>query len=65
MLGGSTCSPVGRRGRMIVEGEAILKLSSIGVEMSLAPIYEDTELDAIRLREGGRRAPALLTVVVL
>jgi Uma2 family endonuclease len=43
----------------VVEGSAVLKLSSIGVEMSLDAIYEDTELDAIRLRESGRQAPAL------
>ena len=43
----------------IVEGDATLKLSSIGVEISLDAIYEDTELDATRLREGGRQAPAL------
>ncbi len=43
----------------IIEGDAILKLSSIGVEMSLDTVYEDTELDATRLREGGRQAPAL------
>jgi Uma2 family endonuclease len=42
----------------VVEGDAILDLSSIGVEMSLDTIYEDTELDAIRLREGERRPPA-------
>ena len=43
----------------VVEGSAVLKLSSIGVEISLDAIYEDTELDAIRLRESGRQAPAL------
>ena len=43
----------------IVEGDATLTLSSIGVEISLDTIYEDTELDATRLREGGRQAPAL------
>ena len=43
----------------IVEGDAALTLSSIGVEISLDTIYEDTELDATRLREGGRQAPAL------
>jgi len=43
----------------IVEGDATLKLSSIGVEITLDAIYEDTELDATRLREGGRQAPAL------
>ena len=43
----------------IIEGDAILKLSSIGVEMSLDIVYEDTELDATRLREGELLAPAL------
>jgi Uma2 family endonuclease len=43
----------------IVEGDATLTLSSIGVEISLDAIYEDTELDATRPREGGRQAPAL------
>jgi len=43
----------------IVEGDATLKLSSIGVEITLDAIYEDTELDATRLREDGRQAPAL------
>ena len=42
----------------IIEGDAVLKLSSIGVEVSLDAIYEDTELDATRPREGGRQAPA-------
>jgi Uma2 family endonuclease len=43
----------------IVEGDAALTLSSIGVEITLDAIYEDTELDATRLREDGRQAPAL------
>ena len=42
----------------IVEGDAVLRLTSIGIEVSLDTIYEDTELDAIRQREGGRQAPA-------
>jgi Uma2 family endonuclease len=42
----------------IIEGNAVLKLSSIGVEVSLDTIYQDTELDATRPREGGRQAPA-------
>ena len=41
----------------ILEGDAVLKLSSIGVEMSLDVIYEDTELDATRRREGERQIP--------
>jgi Uma2 family endonuclease len=43
----------------IIEGDAVLTLSSIGVEISLDTVYEDTELDATRLREDGRQAPAL------
>jgi Uma2 family endonuclease len=43
----------------IIEGAAILRLSSIGVEISLDTIYEDTELDATRPRADGRQAPAL------
>jgi Uma2 family endonuclease len=43
----------------IIEGDATLKLSSIGVEITLDAIYEDTELDATQLREDGRQAPAL------
>ena len=43
----------------IVEGDATLTLSSIGVEITLDAIYEDTELDATRPREDGRQAPAL------
>jgi Uma2 family endonuclease len=42
----------------VVEGDAVPNLPSIGVEVSLDTIYEDTELDAIRLREGERRSPA-------
>jgi Uma2 family endonuclease len=43
----------------VIEGEADLQLSSIGFEISLDTIYEDTELDATRRREGGRQTPAL------
>jgi Uma2 family endonuclease len=43
----------------IVEGDNILELSSIGIDISLDAVYEDTELDATRLREDGRQAPAL------
>ena len=42
----------------VVEGNAVLSLSSIGVEVSLDTIYEDTELDATRPREGERQAQA-------
>jgi Uma2 family endonuclease len=42
----------------IIEGDAVLKLSSIGVEISLDTVYEDTELDATRRREGARQVPA-------
>jgi Uma2 family endonuclease len=43
----------------IIEGDAILKLSSIGVEISLDTMYEDTELDTTRPRENGSQAPVL------
>ena len=43
----------------IIAGDAVLKLSSIGVEVSLDAIYEDPELDATRPREGEPQAPAL------
>jgi Uma2 family endonuclease len=43
----------------IIEGDAALTLSSIGIEISLHTVYEDTELDATRLREGERHSPAL------
>ncbi len=42
----------------IVEGDAVLKLSSIGVAISLDTIYEDAELDASRRRAGERQIPA-------
>jgi Uma2 family endonuclease len=41
----------------IVEDDAVLKLSSIGVEVTLDTIYEDTELAATRPRGGGRQIP--------
>jgi Uma2 family endonuclease len=37
----------------IVTGDAVLNLSSIGIEIALDAIYEDTELDATRPREDG------------
>ena len=43
----------------VVTGDATLKFSCIGVEISLDTIYEDTELDATRPRADGRQAPAL------
>lgn len=43
----------------VVESDAALKLASIGVELSLDTIYEDTEFDATWQRDGGRQAPAL------
>ena len=46
-------------GRTIVEGDATLTLSSIGVAITLDAIYEDTELDATLPREGERQASAL------
>ena len=42
----------------VVQGEAVLKLSSVGVEISLDTIYEDIDLDATRQPEGGAQAPA-------
>ena len=42
----------------IIEGNAVLKLSSIGVEIGLDAVYEDTELDATQRREGERQIPA-------
>ena len=44
----------------VVEADGTLSLSSIGVEISLDAIYEDTELDATRrLAAGGQQAPAV------
>ena len=44
----------------VVEGDATLRLSSVGVEISLDAIYEDTELDTTRPRTAGEpRAPAV------
>jgi Uma2 family endonuclease len=42
----------------VVTGEALLNLSSVGVELSLDTVYEDTELDATRRPAGGAPAPA-------
>jgi Uma2 family endonuclease len=42
----------------VVEGDAALNLSSIGVEVSLDMIYEDTELAATRPQGGERQSPA-------
>ena len=42
----------------VVEGDAVLNLSSIGVEVSLDTTYEDTELDATLPQEGERQSPA-------
>jgi Uma2 family endonuclease len=44
----------------VVEGDSVLRLSSIGAEIGLDVIYEDTELDATRRRaEGEQQAPAV------
>ena len=42
----------------VIIGNAALSLSSIGVELSLDAIYEDTELDPSRRPAGGEPAPA-------
>ena len=42
----------------IVTGDAVLKLSAIGVELALDAIYEDTELDATRRPAAGGSSPA-------
>lgn len=49
-----------RRIDEVVENDATLRLSSVGVEISLDAIYEDTELDTTRPRAAGEpRAPAV------
>jgi Uma2 family endonuclease len=42
----------------VVTGDAVLNLSSIGIELRLDTVYEDTELDATRRQAGGEPAPA-------
>jgi Uma2 family endonuclease len=42
----------------IITGDAVLQLSSIGVEIALDTIYEDTELDTTRRRADETPAPA-------
>jgi len=42
----------------VVTGDAVLNLSSVGAELSLDTIYEDTELDATRRQADGGPAPA-------
>lgn len=42
----------------IIEGDATLKLSSIGVEILLDAIYEDTELDTTRRQAAASQAAA-------
>ena len=42
----------------IIEGNAVLNLSSIGVEVNLDVIYEDTELDTTQRRDDRQQAPA-------
>ncbi len=43
----------------IIEGDSVLKLSSLSIEISLNAIYADTELDATRQPGNGPPAPAL------
>jgi len=42
----------------VITSDAALKLSAIGVELSLDTIYEDTELATTRRPGGGESAPA-------
>jgi len=42
----------------IITGDAVLKLSAVGVEIGLDAIYEDTELDTTRRPAGETPAPA-------
>ena len=42
----------------VITGDTVLNLSSIGVELHLDTIYEDTEIDATRRPAGGEPAPA-------
>ena len=42
----------------VVTGDAAVNLSSIGIELSIDTLYEDTELDATRRQAGGEPAPA-------
>ena len=42
----------------IITGDAVLNLSAIGIEIPLAAIYEDTELDATRRPADGTPVPA-------
>lgn len=42
----------------VMAGDAVLKLSSVGVELALDAIYEDTELDATRRQADGGQSPA-------
>jgi Uma2 family endonuclease len=43
----------------VVAGDVPLRLSCIGVEISLDTIYEDTELDVTQPRADGQQAPAV------
>ena len=49
----------------IITDGAVLKLSSVGVEIGLDAIYEDTELDATRRPAGAEPARAGKGAVVL
>jgi hypothetical protein len=54
-LRGASCRPFNNDMRMIANDT--IRYPSIVVEVNLDTIYEDTELDAIRPREGERQAP--------
>ena len=42
----------------LIAGDVAVNLTSIGVELSLDAIYEDTELDPTRRQAGGEPVPA-------
>ncbi len=60
MSGWSTFTRARREGWVneIVTGDTVLRLSSVGIEIALDAIYEDTELDATRPPADGPPAQA-------